>query len=773
MANPIKSSDLFIDDGSLQLFINKAQELEAAVESLRKEAAKLEKQIIKNNTKTKEEAEGLKKSALRANKLKQAYDKYNLAIAKNATYIQSIKIATREQNNLNKQSAKIALDAAGSYNKLSAQYSTNKIRLNAMSLAQRENTQAGRNLVTQTKAIYTEMQRLQAQTGKNTLNVGNYGKAVNGLWKSFKNLAAVYLSFTGLQNIFSSVFGTTKELDALDLSYRKVIRSSSELAQTQEFLAGVSDRLGIGILDIRKSYLKFRAAAGSTNLSVKQTQKIFESFSKASSILSLSGDDTRGVFKALEQIISKGKVSSEELRLQLGERLPGAFQIMAKSLNVTVGQLDEMLKKGEVLSEDALPKFAAEVERAFGVENLDRVNTLAAAQGRFTTAWVALVDALDAEGVFITVLSFFTSFINVVRRNLSLIGNLTKGLVVAAAAFATYRTSVILATAANKLGLRSTVSYTSAKRLYVVATNLASVATKAFTNALKLNPFALVASLLIGLVTAVVLFNKEAKGSIDILNEIADNATKSISKEKAETELLIKVLNSENATREQKISALDQLKSINADYFGDLKVENGQVKGLTESYGQYIKSIQAAAELKGTTEAISKLSLELDEIDKKIKDTEELTIPEQQGLGGVAATNSAKIAKANALVQLKASRDSLRAQKQALFDLAQIKFEEANTSKKIAEKSGVELSNAQKKRLAAAAKRRTKARDDRQKAEFAETKRRIDEMGEGLKKELALLELELDKKKLIYGNNAEATDALLIFYQNKRIKLVE
>jgi tape measure domain-containing protein len=54
-----------------------------------------------------------------------------------------------------------------------------------------------------------------------------------------------------------------------------------------------------------------------------------------SSALGLSVDDQRGIFKALEQMLSKGNVQAEELRGQLGERLPGAIYFSAKALGVT------------------------------------------------------------------------------------------------------------------------------------------------------------------------------------------------------------------------------------------------------------------------------------------------------------------------------------------------------------------------------------------------------------------------------------------------------
>lgn len=52
----------------------------------------------------------------------------------------------------------------------------------------------------------------------------------------------------------------------------------------------------------------------------------------AGSALALSKDQMDGVFLALGQMISKGKVQAEELRGQLGERLPGAFDMAAKAM---------------------------------------------------------------------------------------------------------------------------------------------------------------------------------------------------------------------------------------------------------------------------------------------------------------------------------------------------------------------------------------------------------------------------------------------------------
>ncbi len=86
--------------------------------------------------------------------------------------------------------------------------------------------------------------------------------------------------------------------------------------------------------------------------------------------------------------------------------------------------------------------------------------------------------------------------------------------------------------------------------------------------------------------------------------QAADNAGEEISK----VTVLKTVLESDNSTRLQKITALKQLKEINVDYFGQLDIENGKVNGLSLAYDFYvsrlIRSINAKANIDLLTKAL-------------------------------------------------------------------------------------------------------------------------------------------------------------------------
>jgi tape measure domain-containing protein len=155
-------------------------------------------------------------------------------------------------------------------------------------------------------------------------------------------------------------------------------------AREFEYLADTSDRLGLNLQAVSTSYLSLSAATRGTALEGEETRRIFEAVSTAMGLLGKSTADADGALLAISQIVSKGVVSMEELRQQLGERLPGAFQIAAKSMGLTTQELNDLVATGTLTAEEFLPKFARGIEEAFG--NPDRVDTFVAAFNRLKNA---------------------------------------------------------------------------------------------------------------------------------------------------------------------------------------------------------------------------------------------------------------------------------------------------------------------------------------------------------------------------------------------------
>lgn len=134
----------------------------------------------------------------------------------------------KEANQIAQLQATIASSAEGSYNRLSAQYALNKIRLNQMSLAEREAADGGKKLEAETFTLYQRMIKLQEATGNYRLSVGHYQRAWDRLGLSVSQVVrelpatAVSLNtfFLGISNNIPMVVDEINRLRAQNKAFQ-------------------------------------------------------------------------------------------------------------------------------------------------------------------------------------------------------------------------------------------------------------------------------------------------------------------------------------------------------------------------------------------------------------------------------------------------------------------------------------------------------------------------------------------------------------------------
>lgn len=183
--NPIKYSDLISPDNSITDLIKQLDTLSDsytnALQNIKNEAVQLASILQRVSGATEEGRRATKKAADDADRLARAQKELAFAESENAKRISELNIAKQEANQINKLLVKINQSAEGSYNRLSAQYSLNKIYINNMTKAEREAAEAQEGLISKTKELYQEMNRLQQETGKSQLNVGNYSEVSDAI----------------------------------------------------------------------------------------------------------------------------------------------------------------------------------------------------------------------------------------------------------------------------------------------------------------------------------------------------------------------------------------------------------------------------------------------------------------------------------------------------------------------------------------------------------------------------------------------------------------
>ncbi|MGI9502798.1 MAG: tape measure protein, partial [Geminicoccaceae bacterium] len=324
------------------------------------------------------------------------------------------KDAFREQQVALGQLRRVLRETGGDLNEFQSRQQRFQVVLNRASAAYRSFEAATEAAARANQRSASEAARAAAQADRlasATRNQGNAARTAAGQTRTLSDAVRQFygqsrtaLSFTqrlrseilslaaaygGLFAIFGGIRRSVDAFQQLEAAQSRLnaVFDGEQLAVTSEldFIRRNAERLGIEFGVLSDQYTKFAVATKDTNLEGAETRRIFISVAEAARVQKLSIDQVQGVFTALSQIVSKGSVQMEELRQQLGDRLPGAIQIMAAGLGVGTEELIKMLEAGEV-SADALSGFATELDRRFGGQLPAALEQTTAAVGKFQNA---------------------------------------------------------------------------------------------------------------------------------------------------------------------------------------------------------------------------------------------------------------------------------------------------------------------------------------------------------------------------------------------------
>ena len=230
--------------------------------------------------------------------------------------------------------------AAGSYEHLSAQYGLNKIALNGMSDEYRKSTEEGRKLVAETDALYQEMKRLQEETGKTSLNVGNYSADAQKLTTQIENQTKqlALLRLEGKQNTeeyqrLSRETGILK--DALKDATAEVNNMASDTSNLDAVLGaasaasggfsaytGIMELAGVESENVEKAQKKLQAAIAVTT----GVQAIQNAVQKQSALM-------LGISRLQQTALTKAKVYDRLVTIQ-GTKATISATVAQKAFNL-------------------------------------------------------------------------------------------------------------------------------------------------------------------------------------------------------------------------------------------------------------------------------------------------------------------------------------------------------------------------------------------------------------------------------------------------------
>ena len=257
--------------------------------------------------------------------------------------------------------------------------------------------------------VLLQLQKKQFEQG-----VSQVKNSLAGLGRTIKNFSGMLLGGLGLSSLVGQFKQASTEMSVAKATLENVSKGFKEYSENMAFLKRISNEYGQDLISLTNGFAKFHAAAKETSLSLDQQRYIYEALTRAAGAYHLSAEQTSDVMLAVEQMLSKGKVTAEELRRQLGNSLPGAFNLMARAAGVSTAELERMMKAGQVISEDVLPRFAQVLNATTAAANFD---SLQSSLNRFKNAWVGFVDKSPFEEFFKWLVDIGTKSLNFISKH--------------------------------------------------------------------------------------------------------------------------------------------------------------------------------------------------------------------------------------------------------------------------------------------------------------------------------------------------------------------
>ena len=210
-------------------------------------------------------------------------------------------------------------------------------------------------------AKYKELQRAIRDATKERQKAesggGGFGPALAGGLGNLAGAVGVGVGLAGVATAIKDSVQAAVEFESITRKLQNTLGPQGAAGALQ-FTKGLADQLGLSYKQLASDFGSFTAAASAAGIPLEQQQAVFQAVAKAGQSLGLSGDAVTGSLLALQQIASKGVVSMEELRQQLGERLPIAFSAAAQGLGVTQQELNKLVESGQLTAQEFFPALA-------------------------------------------------------------------------------------------------------------------------------------------------------------------------------------------------------------------------------------------------------------------------------------------------------------------------------------------------------------------------------------------------------------------------------
>lgn len=212
-------------------------------------------------------------------------------------------------------------------------------------------------------------------------------KQINTSLRSIKRVAATAFTGWGVAALGKDFVQAAMDMDSMRKSMSAAVGGMEKGRKEINYLRETSLQMGLSFKDSTKDFKQLAAAAKGTALEGEGIRKVWRSLQNATVALQLSTAETSGTVYAFKDMLSKGTVQAEELKRQLGNRLPGAFKMAADAMGLTTKELSRQMKMGNIMADEFLPALAKAMDDTYAGAAVEASKSMRSEMNKMNSAW--------------------------------------------------------------------------------------------------------------------------------------------------------------------------------------------------------------------------------------------------------------------------------------------------------------------------------------------------------------------------------------------------
>ena len=449
--------------------------------------------------------------------------------------------------------------------------------------------------------IKKDIEAIKKQFESLTKKTQEEGEKQAQVWQNLIKGATAYFTFQGTTAFMKQVIAVRSQFQQLEISFGTMLKSKEKANALMAQMTDLAAKTPFGLQEVSegaKRLLAFQVPA----------EEVTETLRRMGDVAAGLGVPMGQLIHVYGQVKAQGKLMTNDLYQFMNAGIPIIAEL-SKVVGKSETEIKDMVSAGKIGFAEVQAVIKGMTDEGGLFYNLmaEQSKTLSGQLSNLEDNFDNMLNEIGkaTEGIASGAISSVAFLV----ENYQTLGKVIAGLI---ATYGAYRTAVLVNIALTKGWAVAAKEDAIAKGIQTIATNAATAATKALNAAMKANPYVLVATAVVGLVSAVVLFNKEmtvAEKAQKAYNEEQERQKGVLQKEREEYEQLIDVVKDENQSKGKRIEAFQKLQSLYPDIFSKYKTEEELIKNISKALKE-LNGVQKDRDLKMDQDYMQRLEMQ-------------------------------------------------------------------------------------------------------------------------------------------------------------------